>query len=391
MNICNKYETIPVSKTKEELGDGAQGTVYLALDKRLGRRVAIKSLHKELISNETQLKRFEEEAKILSQLNHSSIVTLYDYCYDDDGFYLVMELVNGKALDYYIKKENGPIAETRSIDIFIRILKGIQYIHDKNIVHRDIKPSNIIIDNNDKIKLLDFGIANNTKRDTKLTKVGTNAGVTPMYGTPEHVSNSKITIQSDIYSLGVTLWQMLTGVPPYEGLTERQIYSKIERDPLPAIQDVYKHVSLRMNEIVQKATSKDPSGRYYSCKGFIRDLEDLREKLLQRNNNELTDTDRLTDLHKNVEVKVWNIDNSSIIINNKGVVGSELTYSNIPGKIVRITIVKEGYRKYVQQFTLNNHKRIKIFLVKKKKSVIPIILLSVILILTIILIFKDLL
>jgi hypothetical protein len=131
--------------------------------------------------------------------------------------------------------------------------------------------------------------------------------------------------------------------------------------------------------------------KYYSCKGFIRDLEDLKEKLLQRNNNKLTDTDRLTDLHKNVEVKVWNIDNSSIIINNKGVVGSELTYSNIPGKIVRITIVKEGYRKYVQQFTLNNHKKIKIFLVKKKKSVIPIILLSVILILTIILIFKDLL
>ena len=382
MNICNKYET------QKLIGKGAQGSVFLALDKRLGRKVAIKSLHKEFITDETHFKRFEEEAKILSQLNHSSIVTLYDYCYDDDGFYLVMELVNGKALDYYIKKENGPIAETRSIDIFIRILKGIQYIHDKNIVHRDIKPSNIIIDNHDKIKLLDFGIANNTKRDTRLTQVGTNAGVTPMYGTPEHVSNSKITIQSDIYSLGVTLWQMLTGVPPYEGLTEMQIYSKIERDPLPAIQDVYKHVSLRMNEIVQKATSKDPSDRYDSCQGFLRDLDDLKEKLKK---NPKSKNNTSPDLYKNVEIKVRNVYNPSIVINNIGVVGSELTYSNIPGKIVRITIVKEGYRKYVQQFTLNNHKKIKIFLVKKKKSVIPIILLSVILILTIILIFKDLL
>ena len=148
MNICNKYET------QKLIGKGAQGSVFLAIDNRLGRRVAIKSLHKEFISDETQFKRFEEEAKILATLNHNSIVTLYDFCYDDEGFYLVMELVKGKPLDKYIRDKDcdhesssctctGPIAEIRTIDIFIKILNGINYIHEKNIVHRDIRPVNI--------------------------------------------------------------------------------------------------------------------------------------------------------------------------------------------------------------------------------------------------------
>jgi serine/threonine protein kinase len=399
MNICNKYET------QKLIGNGAQGSVFLAIDNRLGRRVAIKSLHKEFVSDETQFKRFEEEAKILAKLNHESIVTLYDFCYDDEGFYLVMELVKGKPLDKHIKDKDcthqspscpctGPIAEIRAINIVIKILNGINYIHDLKIVHRDIKPSNIIIDSNDNIKLLDFGIANNTKKNLKLTKVNTNAGFTPMYATPEHMSKSKITKQSDIYSLGVTLWHMLTGVPPYEGLSEYQIYGKIERDRLPNIQDVYKHVSIRMNEIVQKATSKLPSDRYDSCKGFIRDLEDLKEKLLQKNNTISIDTfsdDPLNTLHKNVEVKVRNVENSSIIINNKGVVGSELTYSNIPGKTVKITISKEGYRKYVKQFVLNDDKNLKVFLVKKNKPVLFVTLSVLVVVLSILLIIKIIL
>ena len=174
-------------KILKEIGTGAQGSVNLAEDIRLGRKVAIKTLHKNLVNDKMQKDRFISEAKLLSQINHPSIVTLFDYVSDSNGFHLIMEYIKGTPLDDLIIQKSGPIQELRSINIFIQILDAIQFVHERNIIHRDIKPSNILLDDNDNIKILDFGIAKNYKDNPNLTIVGENVGRTPMYMSPEHI------------------------------------------------------------------------------------------------------------------------------------------------------------------------------------------------------------
>ncbi|MGY8917844.1 MAG: serine/threonine-protein kinase [Flavobacteriales bacterium] len=348
----------------KKIGEGAQGVVHLAQDKRLGRKVAIKSLHSNLITNNTQKERFVGEAKLLSQLNHPSVVTLYDYIVDANGFHLIMEFVEGYPLDDLINKISGPIQELRAIEIMMQVLEGIKHIHNRNIVHRDIKPSNIIIDKNDDVKLLDFGIAKDHGGDSYKTVIGEGVGGTPMFMSPEHVNESQITVKSDIYSLGVTLWQMLTGSAPYEGMAIGVIYSKIINDDLKDIQDVYAHVSVRMNDIIQKATHKNPEDRYDSCKSFIRALNDLKKHLIE----DPTKTGEEHMSFKNIDVKVTNLADASIVINTSGCIGSELTYTGLPGSRVRITIQREGYQKYIRQFIINDHKNITVSLNQQKKS-----------------------
>ena len=233
MMILDKYQKI------KDLGEGAQGIVILARDTVLGRRIAIKSLHASLSADDLHLKRFKEEAKTLASLEHPSIVTVYDYVANELGCHLMMEYFEGYPLNLYIKNITGPIPEDKAIDIFIKVLEAMSYIHRKRIIHRDIKPSNIMINDNSEIRLLDFGIAKNTENDPTLTQVGASAGYTPMYMSPEHCNAGPITKYSDIYSLGVTLWQMVTGRAPYEGDTQGQIYLKVANDPLPRIQSVY--------------------------------------------------------------------------------------------------------------------------------------------------------
>jgi len=370
-----------------KIGEGAQGIVHLAMDNRLGRKVAIKSLHRNLITNNTQKERFIEEARTLSQLNHTSVVILYDYIADNNGFHLIMEFVEGFPLDDLITKVSGPIQELRAIEIIIQVLEGIKHIHNKNIIHRDIKPSNIVIDKNDDVKLLDFGIAKNNDGDSLRTVVGEGVGGTPMYMSPEHVNGTQITIKSDIYSLGVTLWQMLTGTAPYEGMATGVIYTKILSDNLKDIQDVYAHVSIRMNEIIQKATQKDPADRYDSCESFIRALNDLKRHLLE----DVTNTAGETVFIKNIDVKVANLNDANIVINSAGCIGSELTYSGLPGSKVRITVQREGYQKYVKQFIINKSLPITVNLKKQGNSSLEtfIIATSIILLITTIYLLKN--
>lgn len=276
MKGLEKYENI------KSLGEGAQGTVVLARDSMLGRRVAIKSLHPSLLEDPLHVQRFEEEAKTLAGLEHPFIVTVYEYVANSSGCHLMMEYFEGHPLDNYIRNISGPIPEATAIDIFIKVLDAMSYIHKKKIIHRDIKPSNIMINDLSEIRLLDFGIAKNTENDLTLTKIGSSAGYTPMYMSPEHCNGNTISKYSDIYSLGVTLWQMVTGKAPYEGFTQGQIYMKVANDPLPSIQSMYPkvpEVSLRMNEVIQKATNKASEKRYQSCDTFKKDLMLLKEHL----------------------------------------------------------------------------------------------------------------
>ena len=364
----NKYEIL------RKIGEGAQGEVYLAKDKRLGRKLAIKSLHVDLITNTVLKERFIREAQLLGQLNHPSIVTLYDYIADNSGYHLIMEYLKGNQLDDYIRKVSGPITEIRAIDIFLQVLDGVHHIHKLNIVHRDIKPSNIIIDENDKIKLLDFGIAVDYSNDPNLTRVGQNVGGTPMYMSPEHVlQNVKVGVYSDIYSLGVTFWHMLTGKEPYEGENLGAIYSKIEKEDLPNVEKFYPAASKKLNDIIKKATAKDPKKRYDSCFSFIRDIKNLKKNLLTHVKKKGT-TKIVNNAEKNVELRVVNVDEASLIVNNEGHIGTEITFTALAGTKLDIMINKDGYQSIYKEMIINEDELIEFKLKKRMPAFISLIL-----------------
>jgi serine/threonine protein kinase len=252
------------------IGEGGMGNVYLAEHVQLGRKVAVKSLHQQLVKNESLRARFKQEASTMAHLQHPGIVSLYDYVEEEDGLYLVMELVDGKPLDEYIRNVSGPIPAERAVPMMTKILDAFAYAHSKGIVHRDIKPSNILLMNNGEVKILDFGIAKMlSEAGNKLTKTGTQMG-TVYYMSPEQVQGKEIDIRSDIYALGVTLFQMLTGVCPYDGMTtEFEIYNKIVHEPLPRPSSIYPGVPAALDSVVKKATEKEPNHRFSNCGEFI--------------------------------------------------------------------------------------------------------------------------
>ena len=254
---------------KKLLGEGGMGNVYLAEHTQLGRKVAVKSLHPQLVKNEGLRARFKKEASTMAHLQHPKIVTLYDYVEEEDGLFLIMEFVEGLPLDEYIREKSGPIPSEIAIPMMMQILDAFSYAHSKGIVHRDIKPSNIIISDRDEIKILDFGIAKLlSEAGNKLTKTGTQMG-TVFYMSPEQVQGKDIDIRSDIYSLGVTFYQMLTGISPYDGMTtEFEVYSKIVSEPLPNASSLYPGVPEFLDKVILKATAKNKADRFQSCEEF---------------------------------------------------------------------------------------------------------------------------
>ncbi len=256
-------------KVTKLIGEGGMASVYEAVHTTLtNRKVAIKILKKELANDESVRDRFIKEANILSSINHSCIVNIYDFIEVDDSFGIIMELLEGETLDVYIQ-DHGALSYEVAYDIFSKILTAFDYAHSKGIVHRDIKPSNIYIEENKNIKILDFGIAKLLSANLSHTATGSQLG-TPLYMSPEQVQDSKhIDHKTDIYSLGVVLHYMLTGKKVYDvnTLSRFQIMTKIVNDPLPPI-DAHP----RLSKIIQKATQKLPENRYKSCAEFLDDL-----------------------------------------------------------------------------------------------------------------------
>ena len=255
------------------IGEGGMGNVYKAKHTKLDRVVAIKSILPQLVNNEDVKKRFLNEATSMSKLQHPNIVAMYDYHSDDEGLYLIMEYIEGKELDEYVRSLNKPLDEDLSVAFMEQILDAFSHAHDKGIVHRDIKPSNIIISNSGEIKILDFGIAKIIGEEAhQLTKTGTQIG-TVYYMSPEQVLGKKINHLSDIYSLGVTMYQLLTSVNPYKGMTtEYEIYDKIVKHDLPDAKQSNAKLSDHVISVMNKATSKQPEDRYQSCKEFKKAL-----------------------------------------------------------------------------------------------------------------------
>ncbi len=257
-------------KIEALLGEGGVGRVYLASHTQLGRKVAIKILHPHLVSNPEIRQRFRLEAATLSDLKHINLITLYDYLEDERGLFLITEYAEGSSLDHYIAHRTGPIPEKKALFFFEQILDGLAYAHKRGIVHRDIKPSNLIITREADVKILDFGIAKILKAEqNSLTQTGARLG-TILYMSPEQVQGKKVDQRTDIYSLGITLFEMLTGKHPFEAYknSEYEIYRQILHETLPQARDFYPIVSDHLQSVIEKATAKDPQDRYASCEEF---------------------------------------------------------------------------------------------------------------------------
>jgi len=259
-------------KIISKIGEGGMGSVFLAEHTKLSRKVAIKNLHDVLIKNEEIRKRFQNEAQAMAKLQHENIVNLLDFEENEDGLFLIMEFVDGAPLDELLKA--NAIPADQSLRIVQSILEGLKYAHKKDIVHRDIKPSNILIKGEDMSpKILDFGIAKMLGTDNSMTKTGTQMG-TVFYMSPEQVKGEKVDQRSDIYAVGVTLFQLINGSNPYANLsTEYEVYNKIVTEELPDLTS--KGVDQGVVDIISQATAKNVDERFQSCQDMIDAISDF--------------------------------------------------------------------------------------------------------------------
>ncbi len=278
-------ETVKGYEIDELIDEGGMSIVYLGVHKKLGRKAALKMLNPALENNALIKARFHEEAKLLSTVSHPNILAIYDYVENKHGSFIITEFIKGETLENYIDLVSGPIPETRAVKLMLKMLSALAHIHSKDIIHRDIKPSNFIITPDSEIKLIDFGIAKNLTTSGHLnTKSGTKVGTT-FYMSPQQVKGQVLDRRSDIYSLGVTFFQMLTGQYPYDkDEAEYDIYNKIVKEPLPSAQSFYKGVSDRMEEIIARATQKKPMARFQSCEEFSMALMSTQEKPVKTEN-----------------------------------------------------------------------------------------------------------
>lgn len=270
--------TILNYQIQKVLGSGGMGTVYLASHQKIGRKVAIKELKPEFVRDAGIRARFKNEAALMANLSHPNIVALHDYVEaQGGGIYLIMEYVEGITLDAYIQHISGPITESLAIEIFTKVLDAFTYAHERGIVHRDIKPANIMITPQGDIKILDFGIAKSTQiQNRSLTRTGMRMG-TIFYMSPEQIRSQDTDLRSDIYSLGITFFEMLTAKNPYESdLSDYDISSKIINEPLPLLKSFYPNTSPEMQAIIEKATAKSSENRFQS-------IEEFKEALLNKN------------------------------------------------------------------------------------------------------------
>lgn len=262
---------------KSLIGEGGMGNVYLGEHTSIGRKVAIKQLRPELAKNKEIRSRFKNEASVMAHLQHPGIVALFDYVELDDDLFLIMEYVEGLELTGLLESLTAPLSIDRGKQIMLKVLSAFSYAHKNGVVHRDVKPSNIIISANDDVKVLDFGIAKLVgDSQFNLTKTGTQVG-TVYYMSPEQVKAKELDQRSDIYSLGVTFYELLTGFCPYKGTTsEYEVYDKIVREPLLPLTETMGDEYAGVWTLIEKATAKDPEDRFQSCEEFIRAIKNNR-------------------------------------------------------------------------------------------------------------------
>jgi len=255
----------------EKIGAGGMGEVYTAEDTKLGRKVAMKFLPSHLVSNEDIKTRFVREAQTIAKLSHPNIVSIYDVSEFKGRPYFVMELVEGESLHGFAHEKSLPMEDI--VEYAIQICMGIGDAHRAGIVHRDIKAANIIIDNKGRIRLLDFGLAA-IRGDDRLTRTGSTLG-TVSYMSPEQVSGREIDHRSDLFSLGVVLYELIAGRTPFKRDSEGATLKAIMEDPPEPLTRYKADVPEKFQEVVMKLLEKDKEFRYQSAEGVIADLKRL--------------------------------------------------------------------------------------------------------------------
>ncbi len=261
--INDRYQII------KSIGEGGMANVYLAYDTILDRNVAVKVLRGDLATDEKFVRRFQREALSASSLSHPNIVEVYDVGEDNGQYYIVMEYIEGCQLKQLLKKR-GRLTLSEVIDIMLQITDGLSVAHDAYIIHRDIKPQNIMILDSGLVKITDFGIAM-AMNSTQLTQTNSVMG-SVHYLPPEQANGKGSTLQSDIYSMGILMYELLTGELPYKGDNAVEIALKHLKEKIPSIRDKYPEIPQSVENIIIKATAKNPKNRYADARSMNEDL-----------------------------------------------------------------------------------------------------------------------
>jgi eukaryotic-like serine/threonine-protein kinase len=275
----------------EFLGAGGMGEVYLAEDPRLSRRVAIKALPRPFVSNDDRVRRFEQEARAASALNHPNIVTIHEVGKAGDAHFIVSEFIDGKTLSERLAR-SGPMNVGEALDVALQVANALEAAHAAGIVHRDVKPDNIMIRPDGLVKVLDFGLAKLSEPErfavaeipTVSNSPGRNTNLGPLMGTvrymsPEQARGEPIDARADVWSLGVVLFEMVAGVPPFDGTTRSQVIAEVLDEAVPRLAAHVKDIPPALERIVGKSLSKNPDERYQTSKDFATDLKNLRVQL----------------------------------------------------------------------------------------------------------------
>ena len=257
----------------EVVGAGGMATVYKAADLTLERPVAVKVMRREVVKEADQLERFRREARAAAKLSHAHIVTVIDAGEENSRPYIVFEYVPGETLKQRIKS-NGPLPITEAVAYAIEIGSALIAAHGAGLVHRDVKPENVLIDPHGHAKVADFGIARELEASDGLTKTGRVLGTTD-YVSPEQAMGEDVTGQSDVYSLGIVLYEMLTGEVPFKGENHVAVAMKHVKDQLPDVPEQRPEVSNALAAVIEKMTAKEPVDRYLSAASAVSDLEDV--------------------------------------------------------------------------------------------------------------------
>ncbi|HKY04068.1 MAG TPA: serine/threonine-protein kinase, partial [Blastocatellia bacterium] len=270
------------------IAEGGMGKVYLAEDSRLGRKVALKFLRATYTADEGRVRRFEQEARAASALNHPNILTIYDFGQIEDRRFLVTEFVEGETLRSLI--DRGGMKLTESLDVVIQAAGALAAAHQAGIIHRDIKPENIMLRPDGYVKVLDFGLAKLTEQQTAskdtgstaLAGVKTESGVvmgTVRYMSPEQARGTQLDARTDIFSLGIVIYEMVTGRAPFEGETPSHVIVEIlEKEPRPLV-DYWPEAPAELQRIASKALAKERAERYETINELLADLKNLRQRL----------------------------------------------------------------------------------------------------------------